>query len=157
MSILTPKRLNHINKNNPYRKKFLDIRNEFRRKKNKNKKKFNKTVNYFKEAKKILLASFQNHKLFYGGGQGQSGDKKQQDALTKVMASASLNPESQIKLFEKTGQVDIEKLLNEKVPLRRLGNTIDIAGFAVFLSSSKFASFFNGSCVIIDGGQKPCI
>ena len=120
MSILTPKRLNNINKNNPYRKKFLDIRNEFRRKKNKNKKKFNKTVNYFKEAKKILLASFQNHKLFYGGGQGQSGDREQQDELTKIMAYASLNPESQIKLFEKTGRYwepsylsTIEKKTNE--------------------------------------------
>ena len=59
--------------------------------------------------------------------------------------------------IKKSGEVDIDKLLNEKVPSRRFGNPIDIAAFLVFLSSSKLSSFFNGSCVIIDGGQKNCI
>ena len=57
----------------------------------------------------------------------------------------------------KNGELDIDRLLNEKVPSKRLGKPIDIAAFIVFLSSEKLASFFNGSCVIIDGGQKNCI
>ena len=59
--------------------------------------------------------------------------------------------------IKKSGEINVDKLINEKVPSRRLGNPNDIAAFAVFLSSSKYASFFNGSCVIIDGGQKNCI
>lgn len=59
--------------------------------------------------------------------------------------------------IKKSNQINIEKLLEKKVPLQRLGTPIDIAGFTVFLSSSKYASFFNGSCITIDGGQKNCI
>lgn len=57
----------------------------------------------------------------------------------------------------KNGELDIDSLLSEKVPSKRLGKPIDVAAFIVFLSSNKLASFFNGSCVIIDGGQKTCI
>ncbi len=59
--------------------------------------------------------------------------------------------------IKKSGEIDIDKLISEKVPSRRLGNPIDIAAFAVFLSSTKYSSFFNGSRVIIDGGQKNCM
>ena len=57
--------------------------------------------------------------------------------------------------IQKSGKIDIDKMLSEKVPMNRLGNPSDIAAFTVFLSSSKLASFFNGSCVTIDGGQMP--
>ena len=56
--------------------------------------------------------------------------------------------------IKKAGELDIDNLINEKVPSKRFGNPLDIAAFIVFLSSSRLSSFFNGSCVIIDGGQK---
>ena len=43
-------------------------------------------------------------------------------------------------------------MLNEKVPLRRLGLPDEISDLVLFLSSSR-ASFITGSCFIIDGGQ----
>ena len=46
----------------------------------------------------------------------------------------------------------VEKILAEKVPLKRFGYANEIADFSVFLSSPK-ASFFNGACITIDGGQ----
>lgn len=55
--------------------------------------------------------------------------------------------------IQRSGEVEITKMLNEKVPMQRFGLTLDIAYFAVFLSSSKVSSFFNGACVKIDGGQ----
>ena len=57
----------------------------------------------------------------------------------------------------KNGELDVDILISEKVPSKRLGKPIDIAAFIVFLSSTRLASFFNGACVIIDGGQKNCI
>lgn len=55
--------------------------------------------------------------------------------------------------IRKSGKLNLQKMLNDKVPAKRFGEPIDIASFAVFLSSSKVSSFFNGSCINIDGGQ----
>ena len=55
-------------------------------------------------------------------------------------------------LIKSEGKIDIDDLINNKVPSRRLGNPSDISKFAVFLSS-PLASFINGSCIKIDGGQ----
>ena len=54
--------------------------------------------------------------------------------------------------IKKEGKVDIENLLETKVPARRLGTPADISKLAVFLSS-PLSSFINGSCIKIDGGQ----
>ena len=52
----------------------------------------------------------------------------------------------------KEGKIDIDELLENKVPSRRFGTPEDISKLAVFLSS-PLASFINGSCIRIDGGQ----
>lgn len=52
----------------------------------------------------------------------------------------------------KEGKIDIEDLLINRVPSRRFGTPQDISKLAVFLSS-PLASFINGSCIKIDGGQ----
>lgn len=59
--------------------------------------------------------------------------------------------------IKKSGRIDVEKMLSEKVPMKRFGTKTEIASFAVYLSSSNLASFFNGSCIIIDGGQTPSL
>ncbi len=46
----------------------------------------------------------------------------------------------------------IDKMLIEKVPLKRFGSTQEVANLVLFLSSSK-ASFITGGCFVIDGGQ----
>ena len=46
----------------------------------------------------------------------------------------------------------INKMINEKIPLKRFGTPEDIANVVVFLSSSK-ASFITGACINVDGGQ----
>jgi 3-oxoacyl-[acyl-carrier protein] reductase len=46
----------------------------------------------------------------------------------------------------------ISKMLEEKVPLKRLGNPDEIADIVLFLASER-ASFITGSCIIVDGGQ----
>ena len=55
--------------------------------------------------------------------------------------------------IKREGNLDIDKMLEEKVPIKRFGNPREIASFAVYLSSSEVSSFFNGSCITIDGGQ----
>lgn len=55
--------------------------------------------------------------------------------------------------IKNSGEINIEKMLEENVPLKKFGSPLDIASFAVFLSSYKVASFFNGACIKIDGGQ----
>jgi len=47
---------------------------------------------------------------------------------------------------------EVNKMLEDKVPLKRFGNPEEIASVVVFLSSSK-ASFINGTCINVDGGQ----
>ena len=54
--------------------------------------------------------------------------------------------------IKQEGKIDIDELLKTKVPSRRFGTPSDISKFAVFLSS-PLASFINGSCIKIDGGQ----
>jgi 3-oxoacyl-[acyl-carrier protein] reductase len=46
----------------------------------------------------------------------------------------------------------IEKMLKEKVPLKRFGTPHDIGNLAAVLVSDK-AGFITGSCIVIDGGQ----
>ncbi len=46
----------------------------------------------------------------------------------------------------------VNKIINEKVPLRRFGLANEISDFVLYLSSSR-ASFITGSCFVIDGGQ----
>ena len=47
---------------------------------------------------------------------------------------------------------EVNKMLEDKVPLKRFGNPEEIASVVVFLSSSK-ASFINGTSINVDGGQ----
>tara|TARA_B100001057_G_scaffold376915_1_gene382118 strand:+ start:28 stop:783 length:756 start_codon:yes stop_codon:yes gene_type:complete len=47
---------------------------------------------------------------------------------------------------------EVNKMLEDKVPLKRFGTPEEIANLVVFLSSSK-ASFINGTCINVDGGQ----
>lgn len=46
----------------------------------------------------------------------------------------------------------IQKMLYEKVPLKRFGLPEEISDLVVFISSDR-ASFITGSCFVIDGGQ----
>ena len=54
------------------------------------------------------------------------------------------------KLYESPEAVN--KMLQEKVPLKRFGTPEEIANVVVFLASSK-ASFVSGACINVDGGQ----
>jgi 3-oxoacyl-[acyl-carrier protein] reductase len=47
---------------------------------------------------------------------------------------------------------EVNKMLEDKVPLKRFGSPEEIASVVVFLSSSK-ASFISGACINVDGGQ----
>jgi 3-oxoacyl-[acyl-carrier protein] reductase len=49
-------------------------------------------------------------------------------------------------------KVEIERLIESIVPLKRFGTPEEIADLVLFISSSK-ASFITGSNIIIDGGQ----
>jgi len=46
----------------------------------------------------------------------------------------------------------VNKMLNDKVPLKCFGLPEDVSNLALFLSSNK-AKFITGSCFIVDGGQ----
>ena len=46
----------------------------------------------------------------------------------------------------------VNKMLEDKVPLKRFGTPEEIANVVVFISSSK-ASFISGACITVDGGQ----
>lgn len=46
----------------------------------------------------------------------------------------------------------VNKMLQEKVPLKRFGTPEEIANVVVFVASSK-ASFISGACINVDGGQ----
>ncbi len=50
------------------------------------------------------------------------------------------------------GIVDVDDLLTNKVPSGRFGTPKDISSIATFLSS-PLATFINGACIRIDGGQ----
>jgi glucose 1-dehydrogenase len=43
------------------------------------------------------------------------------------------------------------KALLENIPLKRLGNTSDVAGVAAFLASSD-ADYITGATIFVDGG-----
>jgi len=47
---------------------------------------------------------------------------------------------------------DIQRMLKDKVPMRKFGTTEDIGNVAAFLLSNR-ASFITGSCIVVDGGQ----
>lgn len=51
--------------------------------------------------------------------------------------------------FSKT---DVDKMIEEKVPLKRFGKPEEIADAVVFLSSAR-ASFITGTTLVVDGGQ----
>ena len=53
---------------------------------------------------------------------------------------------------QNTDPKSIDKMLKEKVPLKRFGSAQEVANLVLFLSSSK-ASYITGSCFVIDGGQ----
>ena len=46
----------------------------------------------------------------------------------------------------------VQKMLQEKVPLKQFGSPEDIGNIVAFLLSEK-ASFITGSCFVVDGGQ----
>ena len=46
----------------------------------------------------------------------------------------------------------VDKLIEDTVPLRRFGTPEEIADAALFLCSDR-ASFINGACIVVDGGQ----
>lgn len=46
----------------------------------------------------------------------------------------------------------VNKMLEDKVPLKRFGTPEEIANVSVFITSPK-ASFISGACIIVDGGQ----
>ena len=46
----------------------------------------------------------------------------------------------------------VNKMLEDKVPLKRFGTPEEIANVSVFITSPK-ASFISGTCIIVDGGQ----
>lgn len=52
----------------------------------------------------------------------------------------------------KEDKARVQKMLEEKVPLQKLGTPEDISNMVLYLSSEK-ASFITGSCMVIDGGQ----
>ena len=54
--------------------------------------------------------------------------------------------------IKKEGKININDLLKNKVPSRRFGTPSDVSKLAIYLSS-PLASFINGSCIRIDGGQ----
>ena len=55
-------------------------------------------------------------------------------------------------LFEKENREGFIKSVDDKVPLGRLGTPKEIGTVAAFLCS-KQASFVNGACIVVDGGE----
>jgi len=47
------------------------------------------------------------------------------------------------------------KRAEDKTPLRRIGDPIDIAGLAVFLST-KASAYITGQVIVADGGETVC-
>ena len=52
----------------------------------------------------------------------------------------------------KENRKQIERYINNEVPMKRFGTPEEIANISVFLSSER-ASFITGACVTVDGGQ----
>jgi 3-oxoacyl-[acyl-carrier protein] reductase len=53
---------------------------------------------------------------------------------------------------QKANPETIERMLDEKVALKRFGKPEEIGNLAAFLLSDK-AAFITGSCYVADGGQ----
>lgn len=53
---------------------------------------------------------------------------------------------------QKENPEKISKMLIEKVPLKRFGQTSEVSDLILFISSPR-AAFITGSCLVIDGGQ----
>ncbi|MBP1707899.1 MAG: short-chain dehydrogenase, partial [Chloroflexi bacterium] len=45
-----------------------------------------------------------------------------------------------------------KKVIDQKIPMRRLGNVEELKGIAIYLASSA-SSFTTGAAIIVDGGQ----
>lgn len=52
----------------------------------------------------------------------------------------------------KADPAGVQSMLDQSVPLRRLGTPEDVANAVLFLTSDQ-ASFITGSCLVVDGGQ----
>ena len=48
---------------------------------------------------------------------------------------------------------ELVKGISQKIPLKRLGTTNDVANLAIFLSSS-LGAYITGETIYVDGGQR---
>ena len=68
--------------------------------------------------------------------------------FNSILPGTTIKPESE-KFYKKN--IKYKKISNKIIPLRRLGNTKDIANLVEFLCSDK-ASYITGQSIYLDGG-----